>query len=307
MKKLKKILGSIFIIAILFTAGLIYVNGLTSQGGYDIKHYDVNIEVTEGNILRVTETIDAYFYEPRHGIFRTIPTSGTIERVGRVNSKFRAIVYGVNVNEKYTKSSTYGEGSELTIKIGDANTYVKGDHQYVISYNYYLGEDNIKDFDELYYNIIGTNWDCNIDEVTFKIAMPKEFDTTKLGFSHGEKGTINSDGVEYSIDGTVITGSIKNLSPKEALTVRCELPQGYYKVVDFINIIDYVVIAIVVILVLISVHNWFKYGKDKMVIPTVEFYPPDELNSLELAFAYKGKANINKTPIQKSIYIKQKH
>ena len=143
MKKLKKILGSIFIIAILFTAGLIYVNGLTSQGGYDIKHYDVNIEVTEGNILRVTETIDAYFYEPRHGIFRTIPTSGTIERVGRVNSKFRAIVYGVNVNEKYTKSSTYGEGSELTIKIGDANTYVKGDHQYVISYNYYLGEDNI--------------------------------------------------------------------------------------------------------------------------------------------------------------------
>ena len=305
MKRLKKILGSIFIIAILFTAGLIYVNGLTSQGGYDIKHYDVNIEVTEGNILRVTETIDAYFYEPRHGLFRTIPTSGTIERVGRINSKFRATIYGIKVSENYTKSSTYGENSEVTLKIGDANTYVKGDHQYVISYNYYLGEDNIKDFDELYYNIIGTNWDCNIDEVTFKISMPSDFDNTKLGFSHGEKGTINSEGVEYSIDGTVITGSVKNLSPKEALTVRCELPQGYYKVVDFINIIDYVVIAIVVTLVLVSVANWFKYGKDKMVIPTVEFYPPDELNSLELAFAYKGKVE-NKDVTSLLIYLANK-
>ena len=290
MKKLKKIIGGIFIVAILFTAGLIYVNGLTSQGGYDIKHYDVTIDVTDGNILRVTETIDAFFYEQRHGIFRTIPTSGTINRLNAKDTTYRAMVYGIEVSEKYSKSSTYGEGGAITLKIGDANAYVKGAHQYVISYNYYLGEDNIKDFDEIYYNIIGTDWDCDIKEVTFKITMPKEFDTSKLGFSHGELGSVNSDGIDYNIDGTVITGSIKNLNPNEALTVRCELPQGYFKVIDFINIIDYVVIAFVIFLVLISLVNWFKYGKDRMIIQTVEFYPPEDLNSLELAFAYKGKA-----------------
>ena len=290
MKKLKKFLGGIIIVAILFTAGLIYVDGLTSQGGYDIKNYDVNIEVTEGNILRVTETIDAYFNEQRHGIYRTIPTSGTIDRVGRVDSKFKAIVYDINVSENYTKSTTYGSNSEITIKIGDANKYVTGDHRYVISYNYYLGDDNVKDFDELYYNIIGTGWDCNIENVTFTIKMPDEFDNEKIGFSHGAKGTIDGSNVDYTVDGMVITGSYGHLEPNEAFTIRCELPQGYFKVVDFVNIIDYAIIATIIILVLIAFSKWLKYGKDKIVIPTVEFYPPEELNSLEIAQRYKTKA-----------------
>ena len=176
MKKLKRILGGTLIVVVLIVASLIYVNGLTSQGGYYIKNYDVNIEVTEGNILRVTETIDAYFNEERHGLYRKIPTSGIIDRVGRVDSKYKASVYDIKVNDKFTKSTTYGTNSEVTIKIGDANKYVNGDHQYVISYNYYLGDDNLKDFDELYYNIIGTDWDCNIEKVTFKISMPSDFD-----------------------------------------------------------------------------------------------------------------------------------
>ena len=289
MKKLKKILGGTLIVVVLLVASLIYVNGLTSQGGYEIKNYDVNIEVTEGNILRVTETIDAYFHEQRHGIYRTIPTSGVIDRVGRVDSKFKASVYGINVSENYTKSSTYGTDSEVTIKIGDANKYVTGDHKYVISYNYYLGDDNLKDFDELYYNIIGTDWDCNIEKVTFKISMPSDFDVSNIGFSHGEKGTINSEDVSYNVDGTVITGSYEGLRPNEALTIRCELPEGYFKVIDFINIIDYIIIATIIILVIFTFSKWLKYGKDKIVIPTVEFYPPENLNSLELAFNYKTK------------------
>lgn len=291
MKKLKKILGGTLIVVVLLIASLIYVNGLTSQGGYEIKNYDVNIEVTEGNILRVTETIDAYFFEPRHGIFRKIPTSGVIDRVGRVDSKFRASVYGIKVSEKFSKSSTYGTDSEVTIKIGDPNREVSGDHKYVISYNYYLGDDNIKDFDELYYNIIGTDWDCNINKVTFKISMPSDFDTSNIGFSHGAKGTINSEGVNFNVDGNVITGSFEGLKAKEALTIRCELPEGYFKVIDFINIIDYVIVAVIIILVLIAFSKWLKYGKDKIVIPTVEFYPPENLNSLELAFNYKTKVD----------------
>ena len=57
--------------------------------------------------------------------------------------------------------------------------------------------DNLKDFDELYYNIIGTDWDCNIDKVTFKISMPSDFDASNIGFSHGEKGTINKANITF--------------------------------------------------------------------------------------------------------------
>lgn len=290
MKKIRKILGGLLIVSILFTAGLIYVDGITSQGGYYIKNYDIEIEVTDGNILRVNETIDAYFTSLRHGLYRIIPTSGTIDRIGRVDSKYMAMVYGINVSEKYTKETTFGEDSQITLKIGDASTYVSGDHRYIISYNYYLGEDNLKDFDELYFNIIGTDWDCNIEKVSFKITMPSEFDVEKLGFTHGRKGTINSDDITYDVDGTVIIGSIENLEPNEALTVRCELPQGYFKTIDIVNVVDVIIIGIIIALVTISAVRWYKYGKDKPVIPTVEFYPPEGLNSLELAQALKGKA-----------------
>ena len=35
---------------------------------------------------------------------------------------------------------------------------------------------------------------------------------------------------------------------------------------------------------------WYKFGRDDQVIETVEFYPPEGLNSLDVGFLYKGKA-----------------
>ncbi len=35
---------------------------------------------------------------------------------------------------------------------------------------------------------------------------------------------------------------------------------------------------------------WFKYGKDDIVIPVVNFYPPKNINPVEAEFAYKGLA-----------------
>ena len=44
--------------------------------------------------------------------------------------------------------------------------------------------------------------------------------------------------------------------------------------------------AIVLAFVLII---WLKFGKDKKVIETVEFYPPEGMNSLEVSYWYNGK------------------
>ena len=62
-------------------------------------------------------------------------------------------------------------------------------------------------FVHLYFNIIGSEWDTVIGNVTFTITMPKEFDSSKLGFSTGTKGSIENSKVEYNVDGNVITGS----------------------------------------------------------------------------------------------------
>ncbi len=43
------------------------------------------------------------------------------------------------------------------------------------------------------------------------------------------------------------------------------------------------------ICLIITIILWNIFGKSNKVIETVEFYPPNEINSLEAGFLYKGK------------------
>lgn len=271
---------------------------------YVLDKYDVNIKVNEDNTFDVVETITAYFNEPKHGIFRTIPLINKITRLDGSKSTNRAKITNLSVNNKYTTSR---EGGNYKIQIGDANKTLTGEQTYVIKYTYNLGKDKIKDYDELYYNIIGSEWDTVIGNITFTITMPKGFDSSKLGFSSGSTGSTDNSNIKYTVSNNVISGKYNNILGKnEALTVRCELPDGYFsKVKDIIEPVLYIEFIIPLLFLLISFYLWCKFGKDDEVIETVEFYPPDGFNSLEIGFLYKGYAD-NKDITSLLIYLANK-
>ncbi len=256
---------------------------------YVIDKYDINIIVNENNTFDITETITAYFNVPKHGIFRTIPLRNTIKRLDGTTSKNRVQISNLSVDNEYTTSR--GNGN-YKIQIGSASHTLTGKQTYIIKYNYNIGKDPIKDYDELYYNIIGTEWDTVIGNVTFTITMPKEFDSSKLGFSSGTSGSTNNSQVKYTVNGNKITGSYNGiLEAHEALTVRSELPEGYFVGAGFtINYMDYVMFLIPILFLGIAIFLWYKFGRDDQVVETVEFYPPAGFNSLEIGFLYKGKA-----------------
>ena len=131
-----------------------------------------------------------------------------------------------------------------------------GKQRYVIKYNYNIGKDPLKDKDELYFNIIGTEWDTTISNVTFKITMPDSFDSNKLGFSSGRYGSV-SNNITYSIDGTVITGKYNGtLDSGEAITIRLELPEGYFVGArNVLNLIDFKNYLILISLFLLTLFN----------------------------------------------------
>lgn len=260
-----------------------------SSYDYVIDKYDINIIVNENNTFDITETITAYFNVSKHGIFRTIPLKNTITRLDGTTSTNRTQVTNVSVDNEYTTSR---ENGNYKLKIGSENRTLTGEQTYVLKYTYNLGKDPVKDYDELYYNIIGNEWDTVIGNVTFSITMPKEFDSSKLGFSSGVKGSTANSKVKYNVSGNKITGSYNSiLGVGESLTVRCELPEGYFVGAGLsINIIDYIMFLIPVLLLIISILLWYKFGRDDQVIETVEFYPPEGLNSLDVGLLYKGKA-----------------
>ena len=283
----RKIINLLFCI---FTFFLFSLNCYAND--YDITKYDVEIVVDEHNKYSIKENIDTYFNVSKHGIVRRIPLYNNIIRQDGTRERNRVLISNVHVNEEFASSR---ENNNYVLKIGSADKTINGKHSYTISYDYDIGLDKNNKYDELYFNIIGTEWDTNISNVTFKITMPKEFDASKLGFSYGEYGESNTDNISYDVDGNVITGSFdRTLLAGEGLNVRLELPEGYFirKSVSS-SLLECWYYIIPILGVLFSYLIWKKYGKDDQVVDIVSFYPPENMNSLDVAFAKKGSVNSN--------------
>lgn len=278
---------------------------ISSSGGYTIESYNIDMKVNEDNTFDITETIAVNFTDyGKHGIYRKIPLKNTVKRLDGTTSNNRAKITNISVSDEFKTSNDSGY---KVIKIGNANKTVSGRKTYTIKYTYDIGKDPLKDADELYYNLIGTEWDTSISNVTFKITMPKEFDKSLLGFSTGYSYSTNSSNVTYNVEGNIIKGEVNTkLYSGQGVTVRLTLPEGYF--VGASSNFDYtrlLKIAISIICVIIAYSIWNKYGRDEMVVDTVEFYPPDDLNSADVAFIYNGHSE-QKDVISLLIYLANK-
>jgi len=272
---------------------------------YSIHSYQLSLNVNEDNTFQVVENISVHFHRPRRGIIRSIPLRNEVVRLDGSHSRNRAKVSNVHVNEPFTE---YKEGNNWAIRIGDPNVSLKGEKTYTLQYTYDIGNDKAQGYDELYFNIIGTDWDTTLDNVYFVIHMPKSFDESKLGFSVGALDATSSENIEYSVEGNTIRGSHKGtLKPGEGLTLRLELPEGYFAYVS--PGFDFWVIPAFLFPLLfffLFYRTWKKYGQKRgEVVETVEFYPPDGLNSAEVAFWHDGLVS-SKDIVSLLIYLANK-
>ncbi len=288
MKKFIRFLNIIFALMLVAASSVpAFADDNASYVPYFFTAYNVDINVNENNSFDITEHISAYFNEQRHGIFRTIPTRNQVRRTDGTSHSVKAKIKNIKASENCDVSI---ENGNYVLQIGDADTYVEGEHDYTIKYTYMLGEDQNNGFDELYYNIIGDGWDTYIQNVTFKITMPKEFDKSKLGFSIGNYGTVGTYDINYDVNDNIITGSVaRTLQPNEAVTVRLELEDGYfYFNKTLYNFKLALLVAVPALLFIIVIILWSKFGKDKKAVQTVEFYPPNGMSSADIAFWQSG-------------------
>lgn len=258
---------------------------------YTIEKYDVNIIVNKDNTFDITENIIANFIQPQHGIIRKIPTKNKVVRNDGTSSSNKVRISDIHI---YGDDYSVSDGNYKEIRIGDADTLITGLKEYIISYKYDIGADPLKNKDELYFNIIGTEWDTTISNVSFEIVMPKEFDASTLGFSVGSQGAIGYENINYSVDENTISGVYsKTLMPYEGLTVRLELPEGYFKVSKLKQIKNFIVDNIALIFVsisaLITAIKYFVFQIDeKDIVETVEFYPPNNLTAADIKHICKS-------------------
>ena len=263
-----------------------------SAFAYDIENYDVSIRVTPQNTYEITEKLRVNFKEERHGIYRKIPLENEVERADGSTSITHARISDIDCGED--DYSTSRENDNLVIQIGDEDVTLTGLYDYTVSYQYHMGNDVLPDIDEFYFNIIGSGWtDTTISNVTFTIQMPDSFDEENLGMSYGAYGSENYEDLYYYIEDNTIYGELDpsvTLGPRECVTVRLELPEGYFVKTDTTPWFAYIAIVLGILSIIAAFLMWWFIGRDDPVVETIEYHAPDGMNCLELAFAYKGHA-----------------
>ncbi|MBP5426920.1 MAG: DUF2207 domain-containing protein [Clostridiales bacterium] len=254
----------------------------------EVSKYDVNVVVHKNNVLDIKETITVNFHTKRHNFIRFIPLLNNTTRADGVSSTNIAQISNITVNRPFTTSF---EQNSCKLSI-HSNKPLLGKQKYVISYSYNLGKSVSPNYDELYFNIVGSNWSIPVSNITFSINMPSTFDTSKIGFTSGRLGLDTCGKVNYTCINNIISGNYEEkLAPGNALTIRCELPKGYFVNTGLKrNFIDYATFIVPSLFIGMSIFAVKKFGKNETVVDAIEFYPPDNLNSLDIAFLHKGIA-----------------
>lgn len=279
--------------SILFVLLLVFAICTLSAENFYIKNYDIIMDVAPNGKIRIKETIDVYFTEPSHGIMRDIQDYFENDK-----QAWDPIVADVDIIEATDLHSIDTEGDYTTLALGDPNKLITGDKRYSITYDYDLGYDRYEDYDELYYNIVSAAWGCSMDNVTYSITLPFAENINGIWITAGDFMSSDLSSYTLSEDGRTITGSYSNLGPYQAITIRVEMAEGYYQgqviPIDNTNLFLTISIASSIILLLITILLFFKYGKDDELIVKAEFHPPFDMTPMDLGYILDNRLDNNK-------------
>lgn len=304
-----------FFFAFLFDGG----NGdiVADADGFTIEEYVVNLDVQEDNVVYVTEDVTVNWNESHHhGIYKFTPEWLTYTGVDNRTIKRKSKITDMKaVDELYSLDTVK---KKKRIRIGSPYEYVPlGLHTYTIKYTYDMGRDPFKGNDEFIFHAFGDYWGTEIKNATIKVNMPSEFERNNIKFFLDKKRFDEAtEFVDYEINGNTLVAKFNNdkylayqekeycddyignncklpsyltKTLKKSLTVDILLPDKYFKGGSWnYGFISFSISMIIIILAIITVINWYKYGKDfKKRAQTVEFYPPENYNAAEIGYIYK--------------------
>lgn len=249
-----------------------------------VNAYDILIDVNEDSSIHVKERILCAFHLPSHGIYRDIQYRFP-NPDGNFADPVRAEVYNFVSNTPFNEEK---EDGCYRFYLGDEDTLVSGEQEYTIEYDYSLGRDLYKEYDEFYYNIISPDWDTPIWNITYTITFPKKIDESRIWVTLGDEGSAVLSQFSLSGDGRTISGSRAGLRNNGGLTIRVEMDEGYWTGLeekkDNSTVYLYISIIITLLLFVLTLVLWYLFGRDPKYDKAVLETPPEALSPMEFRF-----------------------
>lgn len=196
---------------------------ITGQASaWTIDEFNLEADIQADGTVAITETIKANFAGQlqKHGIFRDIP----IQFVDENDKKFKTPISHIQITDEQSQSRNFSKsrvGSNVSLKIGDANKTVKQSETYIIKYNI-TGVLNAFDaHDEFNWNVTGNEWEAPINYATARVTLPEKSEFLKAKCFTGQTGSTQQN-CEFKLnDNSSMVGfkTNQNLKRGEGLTL----------------------------------------------------------------------------------------
>lgn len=263
---------------------------------WSIQFFDVDLRVQADSGLSVTETIDANFERPRHGVIREIPIRYA---VGMHLYSLRFRLLGVDDGEgRELETSVSHHENLVRIRIGSPNRTVVGPHTYRLRYKVYRaiiwegnhawsgGADAV-----LRWNATGTEWPVPIDRSRVTVHLPSALNDEQVSYD-AWVGRFGAKGREFRanrIDERTIEYQTDRLGEREGITVELTLPSsavarpGFWREAGWwmVDNFPYIVFPLTALSCFLAWRTW---GRDAPGMGTivVNYEPPDGLSPAEV-------------------------
>jgi uncharacterized membrane protein len=246
-----------------------------------VTSLDSDIEIKQDSSIIVTEEITYDFDDnSRHGIFRDIPVDYDTDTGNRSILLDVVSVTRDGNPEPYTISK---QGDDKRIKVGDPDETITGEHSYTITYNVKAALNYFDNYDELYWNVTGHNWDVPINQVSANIVLPGQVSANNLQTAcyAGPEGSDTACSQISAVGSSSVVAEAERLSAGEGLTVAVGFPKRliseplvtqkawWWLMANWIMVFPGVVF-------IVMLYLWFRYGRDPDSQTIMAQYEPPE-------------------------------
>lgn len=280
---MKRLLVALGIAAAVFVPALV-----SAQQLWNLDKFRSDIVIGADGVVSVTETVDADFTTPRHGIYRYIPTQGK-DTAGE-SYVISVKLLGVTRDGRDERADSSYSGDNLVWRVGDPNLTLEGKHEYVLRYSVTGAIGRFADFDELYWNVSGEGWDVPLPTVSATVTLPPGVKELQSACYTGPYGSKESDCQILSAEGQ---DGFVTKTPGEALTVAVGFPKGAVaeppKPSAFSVFLDLFFVFLLPLLLPIAAfillfRLWRKRGRDRRFeVIVAQYGAPDDLRPAEVA------------------------
>jgi len=177
----------------------------------------------------------------------------------------------------------------ITIGFKSGTYFEQGEtRNYTISYTYQLANDTNEGFDDIYFNIVGTDSDIEIDNVSFTVTLPDGAKNIRV--YTGENGS--TDELTTTSVGETIMGSVLVLPAHHGITIRAVYEDGFFSVRAVrVNGFFIVGIVVAVLSILLTILCWRLFAHNDKYPRPVEVTAPDGVTPMMAEGIFKKITN----------------